>query len=268
MGFFKRRRERKAAARAAASSPPRPAKAPQTMTKKKKAPKKNWLTGSKTFHSMSEWAFDTIDADGSGNVDKKELYTGLLMIHLKLATYAGPAACRPATREYVEEIFDVMDVDGSGSLDKDEFMDVMQIVCSQIFTRVTIQWSCTLIVVPMIARFVWQGLCAANATALAFWRNRLEDLDYALDADRDITGLMWDKIEGAMPGAFLSVTAKIGTLWDKIPDGIKDTLPVTLVSCVLSCLLVPVIIFKMDAYYEHRAAKKAAQVKKEAGILS
>ena len=106
-------------------------------------------TRSKNFKKLTDWAFQTIDADGSGQVDKKELYTGLLMIHLKLATYAGPAACRPATREYCEKIFDEMDVDKSGELDRGEFEEVMQIVCAQVFTRVAIQWTMTLMIVPM-----------------------------------------------------------------------------------------------------------------------
>ena len=109
----------------------------------------NIWTRSKNFKKLTDWAFKTIDADGSGQVDKKELYTGLLMIHLKLATYAGPAACRPATREYCEKIFDQMDVDKSGELDREEFTEVMQIVCAQVFTRVTIQWTMTLMIVPM-----------------------------------------------------------------------------------------------------------------------
>jgi hypothetical protein len=29
----------------------------------------------------------------NGQVDKNELYMGLLMVHLKLAKFAGPAAC-------------------------------------------------------------------------------------------------------------------------------------------------------------------------------
>ena len=114
-------------------------------------------TRSKNFKKLTDWAFKTIDADGSGQVDKKELYTGLLMIHLKLATYAGPAACRPATREYCEKIFDQMDVDKSGELDREEFTEVMQIVCAQVFTRVTIQWTMTLMIVPM-SKLLFVGL--------------------------------------------------------------------------------------------------------------
>ena len=120
-----------------------------TVADAKKTKKGNIWTRSKNFKKLTDWAFKTIDADGSGQVDKKELYTGLLMIHLKLATYAGPAACRPATREYCEKIFDEMDVDKSGELDRGEFEEVMQIVCAQVFTRVSIQWTMTLMIVPM-----------------------------------------------------------------------------------------------------------------------
>ena len=43
---------------------------------------------------MADWAFDVIDTDQSGFVDEKELYSGLLLIHLKLGSFAGPAACK------------------------------------------------------------------------------------------------------------------------------------------------------------------------------
>jgi hypothetical protein len=56
--------------------------------------KRSFLCRSKFFKDMSTSAFDLVDVDGSGTVDEKELYSGLLLIHLKLGTYAGPAACR------------------------------------------------------------------------------------------------------------------------------------------------------------------------------
>lgn len=34
-----------------------------------------------------------MDIANKGEIDKVELYAGLLMIHLKIAKYAGPAAC-------------------------------------------------------------------------------------------------------------------------------------------------------------------------------
>ena len=71
---------------------------------------------------LIQHAFETIDTDQSGTVDNKELYAGpLLFLHLKLATYLGSAACRPAPREYAEEIFQLLVLkdmgDQSGTLD-------------------------------------------------------------------------------------------------------------------------------------------------------
>lgn len=71
---------------------------PNTTTAVKRPKKKlktSWLSRTKAFTKMSDSAFDIVDADGSGEVDEKELYSGLLLIHLKLGCYAGPAACRP-----------------------------------------------------------------------------------------------------------------------------------------------------------------------------
>lgn len=56
--------------------------------------KASWLARRKFFVKMADQAFELVDADGSGDVDEKELYSGLLLIHLKLGCYAGPAACR------------------------------------------------------------------------------------------------------------------------------------------------------------------------------
>lgn len=99
----------------------------------------SWLTRTKRFRQLSNWAFDVIDTDGSGSVDEKELYSGLLLIHLKLGCYAGPAACRPVDRQRVHDIFRKMDVDQSGSLDRDEFLQVMMVLCSNVLTRVMVQ---------------------------------------------------------------------------------------------------------------------------------
>ena len=56
--------------------------------------KKSWLCQTKFFKDMISSSFDMVDQDGSGSVDEKELYSGLLLIHLKMGVYAGPAACK------------------------------------------------------------------------------------------------------------------------------------------------------------------------------
>jgi hypothetical protein len=44
-------------------------------------------------------AFNVVDSNGTGEVGKAELYAGLLLVHLKLAKHAGPAAC------YVSDLY-------------------------------------------------------------------------------------------------------------------------------------------------------------------
>lgn len=51
---------------------------------------------------------------------------------------------QPASREYVAEIFHLLDTDDSGTLTKEEFTIVMKILYSQVFTRIVIQWTLTL----------------------------------------------------------------------------------------------------------------------------
>mmetsp|Transcript_23285 Transcript_23285/g.64961 ORF Transcript_23285/g.64961 Transcript_23285/m.64961 type:complete len:215 (+) Transcript_23285:237-881(+) len=62
--------------------------------KEDEAPKASWLCRTRYFRNLCNNAFELIDTDGSGEVDEKELYSGLLLIHLKLGTMAGPAACK------------------------------------------------------------------------------------------------------------------------------------------------------------------------------
>ena len=51
---------------------------------------------------------------------------------------------QPASRKYVKDIFNLLDSDDSGTLDKGEFATVMKILYSQVFTRIVIQWTLTL----------------------------------------------------------------------------------------------------------------------------
>ena len=56
--------------------------------------KTSWVTRTKYFKKLIDWSFDMIDTDDSGDVSFEELYSGLLLIHLKSAVYVGAPACR------------------------------------------------------------------------------------------------------------------------------------------------------------------------------
>jgi len=53
----------------------------------------NILTRSKPFKTLVDKVFKACDTSKTGDVSKNELYVGLLLIHITLARYAGPAAC-------------------------------------------------------------------------------------------------------------------------------------------------------------------------------
>ena len=55
--------------------------------------KTNVLTRSKAFQKLMDATFKSMDEDGHGSITKDELYAGVLMIHLKVAKFAGSAAC-------------------------------------------------------------------------------------------------------------------------------------------------------------------------------
>ena len=92
-----------------------------------------------------------MDTDKTGSIDKKEFYSGLLLIHIHIAKYAGMAACKPPSCDDVYSIFEDFDVDSSGKLDKKIFADVMAILSSRILARVAMQWLILLVIIPIIS---------------------------------------------------------------------------------------------------------------------
>jgi hypothetical protein len=53
----------------------------------------NLLTQSKTFRKLVDWAYGVCDDKKTGHIGQSELYAGLLLVHVKLAKFVGPAAC-------------------------------------------------------------------------------------------------------------------------------------------------------------------------------
>jgi hypothetical protein len=248
--------------------------------------KTSWLSRTRWFTKMSNAAFAVVDADESGEVDEKELYSGLLLIHLKLGCYAGPAACRPVDRQRVRAVFQKMDVDHSGTLDRDEFREVMMVLCSNIFTRVLVQCtyycilciyiymyivcvythyllsclgSMTLMIVPLVAQYMLNALYLIHAT---FW-NVVTDLDeYSPVMDNIELAIesARDAIASKLPRVLVATYHLIMKLLDKVPTSVWNTVPLTLLSCVLGCLAVPYMIFKIDDYFQEVAEKKKQHV--------
>lgn len=222
--------------------------------KPKSKPKKgSIMTRSKTFQNLVNYTFDTIDSDKSGTIDKKELYTGLILIHLNLAAYVGPAACSPASKEYVDQMFDMLDKDRNGSLNKEEFTVLMSILCSQITTRVFIQLSMTILIVPFISEYFVDFM---KDSYRVFWVI-LAQIDEKEDMSEFVMKMMkygWDGVLLLTPPILQTF---ISSVYDALSEGYMDGMPLTIMSCVLGCMIVPWILFKCDEFYNGIALKRS-----------
>lgn len=118
----------------------------------------NFLTRSKTFKDWTKWAFEICDADGRGTVERDELYAGILLVHLKIAKKAGPAACSPPSRKAVNDLFEAADHNKSGNIDEDEFEKIMVVCCAQIFSRMVVYYLLIILLVPYVATVIMEGL--------------------------------------------------------------------------------------------------------------
>jgi Ca2+-binding EF-hand superfamily protein len=229
----------------------------------------SWFCRTKYFRQMCDTAFAGIDLDGSGEVDEKELYSGLLLIHLKMGCYAGPAACKPLSRERVQKVFCQYDTDGSGCLDREEFRSVMTVLFGNVFFRVLVQWSMTLMIVPLIAQAVVDG-------AQQLWQ-QLWHLITSLDEQYKFVDDVQVTIEKATmlalhQFAFLTpytdpmtpYAEKMKQYVAMVPESVWEAIPLAIISTVLGMMVVPWCIFKVDDFFQKFAEKdvKTTKVKR------
>ncbi|KAG7344590.1 EF hand domain containing protein [Nitzschia inconspicua] len=127
----------------------------------------NLLTRSKPFQIIVQKAFHDMDYQRNGHVDKLELYTGVLMVHLKLAKYAGPAACYPPTKQVCDQLFDAADVDNSGFINQQEFSSILRVLCAQILFRMAVYYIILILLVPFVAAKVVATMGIPNGSYLA-----------------------------------------------------------------------------------------------------
>jgi hypothetical protein len=91
-----------------------------------------WRWDSWYSHSASA-AFLLVDRDGSGAVDKEELYVGVLELYA-----AVPIKVHPPSRALVSELLSHLDLDRSEHLNADEFAHVMAVLSAQLLGRLVI----------------------------------------------------------------------------------------------------------------------------------
>ena len=66
----------------------------ELIARENKVPIITQIMTSDRFTKFCDTVFDLVDTNGDSTVDETELYAGLLIMHLKLGSFLGPAACR------------------------------------------------------------------------------------------------------------------------------------------------------------------------------
>mmetsp|Transcript_1332 Transcript_1332/g.2014 ORF Transcript_1332/g.2014 Transcript_1332/m.2014 type:complete len:215 (-) Transcript_1332:905-1549(-) len=187
----------------------------------------NFVTKSNAFKNLCKKVFKGCDRDNTGSINEDELYTAVLMVHLTLAKYAGPAACYPASRETVHNLFVASDDDNSGGIDLQEFEAIMVITAASISSRILSYYTLVILLVPYLAA-------------------RIIDFFELLRVD---DGLL--KID-----AFWDAHAPSWMQWfvDIVPDSLWLALPEQIISLIFFFFVIPKIFDKID-----QSSTKAAE---------
>jgi hypothetical protein len=183
--------------------------------------------------------FVELDTDKSGTLDSEELYSGVLLLHLELAKYLGPAACKPPSRELVANMFRFFDADKSNNLDAGEFSNLMIILLSNVMGRVLFQFSMTIALVPLAAPSIIEY-------AVLFWAMFCSYIS-ELDPFNLVTKLHSAWAEQGAPH-FDTYILPITThkFYELAMSLVPATIYVTLVSCVLVAVIVPGVLETID----------------------
>ena len=218
----------------------------------------SWLTRTKAFQKLCAHAFAMVDTDQSGDVDEQGLYAGLLLIHLQLGMYLGPSACRPLSRSRCHQVFARLDTARQGTLGMDEFAHVMGILCSNVLTRVLVQWSMTIVLVPLLAQFLLDKFYAAME--LLYWCVVNAD-EYSSVADAVEVTLehLGEQVWQALPVRVIHASETLVQAWHAVPDSVWNAAPLTLLSTLLSILVVPIIILQVDDCFQWLAERKSTE---------
>lgn len=123
---------------------------------------RSWLLRTKWFERLSHWAFGVCDGNSTGRINKDELYAGVLLVHVNLAKYAGPAACYPPSRTVVEGLFSAVDKDQSGQINQEEFAHILRVCSVHIASRIFVYYAILILLVPKLADAIVDGMLYIN----------------------------------------------------------------------------------------------------------
>mmetsp|Transcript_10986 Transcript_10986/g.23266 ORF Transcript_10986/g.23266 Transcript_10986/m.23266 type:complete len:211 (+) Transcript_10986:201-833(+) len=112
------------------------------------------LAKSKMFKKLVHATFDHIDDNGNGVIEKDELYAGVLLMHIKLAKHAGPAACYPPTKKTCDHLVENANRDHSAGIDKTEFLWIAEVMAADLLSRVVVYYLVLTFAIPFVVGLI------------------------------------------------------------------------------------------------------------------
>jgi hypothetical protein len=185
----------------------------------------------------------------------------------------------------VSEIFHLLKADDDDTLNKKEFAVVMKILYSQVFTRIVIQWTLTLmseyyasshshsltdhpltycictIVVPVLSQYIMEYTTLAFWIAHEFWK----DIDDDLDPVQRFLYNIWLYILTKTPDWLDDIGRTFVKLLQMVPWETWEGMPRLILNSLLVFVAVPYALNRVEDFFKKVAHKhdESEKVKKD-----
>ena len=243
------------------------------------------------FAKFCDTVFERVDTNGDNVVDETELYAGLLLMHLKLGSFLGPAACRvstnvccrqalfqretirllcscyfsalktldlysreqPLSRERCQAMFQKFDSTGTGGLDQTEFRRVIMVLFANVLARVCIQFALTIFIVPLLAKSVRNFLTIDTQWWWDYWTKPkyLRRLGEEFTLDDFI-----DWKVTSYPSSRRTFFTRMYRFFRIGSDEFWETFPLTFLTIILGLVIAPLMLYAIDDLFHFIAERK------------
>ena len=160
-------------------------------------------------------------------------------------------------------MFQKFDSTGAGGLDRSEFRRVIMVLFGNIFARVFVQYTLTIMVVPLVAKSVLEFLTWDSQRFWDYWTKpkalRLmgEELTLEYFVDWNVTSL---------PSARRTFFSKLYRFFRVGSDEFWNTFPLTFMTILLGLVIAPFVLYYFDDLFqyavEYRENREKAPSKK------
>ena len=148
-------------------------------------------------------------------------------------------------------------------MDRQEFGNVMGVLFGNVLTRVVLQYTLTLMIVPFLANTIVDG--AVHLAGLAWhFISTLDEHSSLANQIELCVEMMRDSVcefyRSVTPAILQTVGDGFVSILAKVPESVWLSLPLTLTSAILGLLIVPRTIMKMDDFFQWWAEHKAKKL--------